>query len=196
MASEIPPDLDVRSRRIREWCRQQGGEWDVLSCPDFGGTMASRLMSTGRTCPSLNEPPYIWIRKGIERLELLGKPGVRDTGVLAVTEADALHGSAMRVTVQAVLLADDSSVETVAAALGLALPVVDAYTTLYFDVLDRKDDAAYRETAVRAALTCRGRVYDPDDVNPDDASLLNTGLRGTVQDVMGLAARSGRISVN
>jgi len=84
-------------------------------------------------------------------------------------------------------------VETVAAALGLALPVVDAYATLYFDVLDRKDDAAYRETAVRAALSRRGRVYDPDDVNPHEVSLLNTGLRGTVQDVMELASRSGCI---
>ena len=192
-ASSIPPDLDLRSRKIRERAQQIAGVWDIMNCPDFGWSMAWKLASSGLTCASLNEPPYGWIRKGVERIETLGKDPSQDPLVHTVTEAMALCESANmhRPLIQAALLARDATEDKVAAALGLTVPVVDAYSTLFFDVLDRKDDAAYRQHAMRVALTPRGCVYDVNHVSLPGMSLLLTGLGGTVSDVMTTASRIG-----
>ncbi len=193
----IPPGIDLRSRRIREAGRARVAEWDFLRCPDYGNDIARRLLYSGRTFSLLDEPPYRWVRKAVEHLGTYGKPPSSDPGLLAVCEANALKKSEdARIIVQAALLASDATPEAVAAAVGLAPPVVDAYATLFFDVLDRKNEPGYIQVAVEAALTRAFWEYDARNVNEADKCLLLTGLNGTVADVMALARSSGRSSAN
>lgn len=49
----------------------------------------------------------------------------------------------VKLTLNAMLLARDATVEQVAEALKFRVSPVDAYAALFFDVLDRKDDPAY-----------------------------------------------------
>ena len=168
-----------------------------MRCPDYGNDIARRLLYSGRTFSLLDEPPYRWVRKAVEHLGTYGKPPSSDPGLLAVCEANALKKSEdARIIVQAALLASDATPEAVAAAVGLAPPVVDAYATLFFDVLDRKNEPGYIQVAVEAALTRAFWEYDARNVNEADKCLLLTGLNGTVADVMALARSSGRSSAN
>jgi len=195
--TEIPPGIDLRSRRIREAGRAHIAEWDFLRCPDYGDTIARQLLYAERTFALLDEPPYLWVRKAVEHLQALGKPPSSDPGLLAVSEANEVKKSAdIRIIVQAGLLASDAKAETVAAAVGLAAPVVEAYATLFFDVLDRKNEPGYIQVAVEAALSRPFWLYDATKVNEADKCLVLAGLNGTVADVMALARSSGRSLAN
>jgi hypothetical protein len=154
-------------------------------------------MSTDWTCDCLNDPAYLWLRKAIERLETLGKSPSGDVELQAVCEADTLHNSAgMRIVMQAALLANDATVEAAAAALGLSRLVVEAFSDLLFNVIDRKDEPAYLMKAVEAALTPPGLLYDARNVDMNAKRLLLAGLNGTVAEVMALARKNGHELLN
>ncbi len=191
---EVP---DLRSRLIIRAGRQAQRDWDIVGHPDFGRTMASQLFNTGLELPSIGAHAYRWLLRGVRYFESLGKTLATAPDVQAVTEANALHGSAdIRVVIQAALLGRDASTESVAAALNLALPVVNAFSDLWFNVVDRKDEPAYRVKAAEFALTRPGMLFDARSVHPDDEALLLTGLHGNVQDVIALAGRQGRHAFN
>ena len=65
------------------------------------------------------------------------------------------------------------------------------YSTLFFDVLDRKADAGYCQTAMKAALMPRGNLFAAKHLNPPMASLLVAGLCGTLAHVMEAAESMG-----
>jgi hypothetical protein len=185
---------DLRSRLIIKAGRQAQRDWDIVGRPDFGRTMASQLFNTGLELPSIGAPAYRWLLRGVEHLESLGKTPSGNSDLLAVCEADTLQKSAdNRLLIQAALLGWDASTESVAAALNLAPPVVNAYSDLWFNVVDRRDEPAYRAKAVEAALTRPGMLYDARNVHPNDEALIRTGLKGTLADVMLLAGRQGRV---
>ena len=191
--SAIPRNLDARSRKIRELARQHDAEWEILNCPDFGGIMAMRLVGADQPCRLLEKPPYVWLRKMTELIVVMGKAHLLDPDVRVVYEAMELRRSpgAQQSLLHAALLASDASVDAVASALGMAEPVVDAYSTLFFDVLDRKNDAGYRQTAMKAALMPRGNLFAAKYLNPPMASLLVAGLCGTLAHVMEMAEGVG-----
>ena len=54
---------DLTSRLLLEYSRVREREWDYLSRPEFGITMAWRLAKDRETCSVLRKPPYRWIRK-------------------------------------------------------------------------------------------------------------------------------------
>ena len=67
--------------------------------------------------------------------------------IAPVIHAHSLHADgsnlATRAVLNAALIAKDATIETVAAALGLPEKTVEAYEVLFFNVLDRRDDAMY-----------------------------------------------------
>ena len=69
--------------------------------------------------------------------------------------------------------------------------LVEAYADLFFNVLDRKDEPAYRQKAVKAALSRPGMLYDFKTVDPFEFRLLHTGRGGTLEDVMRMARDRG-----
>ena len=191
--SAIPRNLDARSRKIRELASKNEAGWDILDCPDFGRIMAMRLVGADQPCRLLEKPPYVWLRKMTELIMVMGKTPILDSDVQVVFEAMELRRSpgVQQSLLHAALLASDATADTVASALGMAEPVVDAYNTLFFDVLDRKTDAGYRQTAMKEALMPRGDLFAAKYLNPPMASLLVAGLCGTLADVMEAAESMG-----
>ncbi|MEI6606141.1 MAG: hypothetical protein WCP35_12580 [Verrucomicrobiota bacterium] len=106
---------------------------------------------------------------------------------MALRNSDGVH----RQLVQAALLAQDATVDNVAAALGVEPLAVDAYATLDFNVLGRKADAAYRQAAMATALAPGYRHYAVANVKPDTAALFVAGLCGKLTDVMEVAEGMG-----
>jgi hypothetical protein len=179
---------DFTSRIIEEAGRQKEREWDFLSRPEFGITMAYRLAIGGVTCRSLKKPPYRWINKAVEYFEALGKPSNGDPELLAVRQAEDLKSEAEDcIIVQAALLARDATVERVAQRLGLPPLAVAAFSDLWFNVIDRRNEPTYIQIALEMALSHPGRIYDARHVNKSDQELLLTGLNGTLEDVLRLA---------
>ncbi len=191
--SAIPRNLDARSRKIRELARQQDAEWEILNCPDFGWIMAMRLVGADQPCRLLEKAPYRWLQKMTELIVVMGKAPILDSDVRVVYEAMELRRSpgTQQSLLHAALLASDASVDAVASALGMTAPVVDAYSTLFFDVLDRKADAGYRQTAMKEALMPRGNLFAGKYLSPPMASLLVAGLCGTLAHVMEAAESMG-----
>ncbi|MCF7673733.1 MAG: hypothetical protein K9N23_01485 [Akkermansiaceae bacterium] len=189
---EVPPGLDLWSWRIRERNRIRAGESQVMNHPDFGWTMAMDFAMRDCHTDLLAEPPYRWVRHGIA---LLGSPGIEhgsDPDLLAVHQAMRLDGQPeIRRLLNATLLAFDATVERVAGALAFSVPAVEAYTALYFDVLDRKDDPAFLHTALRAGSVPRRSMEIPDLVDPVEGVLLLAGIRGTVADVVAMHRQGG-----
>ena len=157
--------------------------------PEFGCTIALKLLGTSGNPPSvLKKPECLWVRKAMEFLKD-SDAKASDPELQTVADALTLHGKPdNQVVLRAALLASDASVESVADALNLPPPVVEAYEALFFSVLDRKSDRAYLQNAVRAALTPPGYVYMAKNEDPLHRELLMTGLNGTLQDVIGLVS--------
>ena len=153
-----------------------------MSQPNFGWVMGHQMGIRGWTSPLLGKPPYRWVSLVLKLVETRFKEGITDPAVMIVSEADALNmnrDSPLRVLLNATLLARDATVETVAGALGLDPQLVDAYADLFFNVLDRKDEPAYLQKAVKAALSRLGMEYDFKTVDPLEFKLLHTGRGGT-----------------
>lgn len=188
-------DLGLKGR-VREWA----GRWDdqrlALNCPGFGGSVALQLTCRGLTLGLLEEPPYLWLRNTLIYFECNGRVADGDAGLQALAGAMALRYSEgiRRPLVKAALLAQDATVDNVAAALGVEPLAVDAYATLYFNVLGRKADAGYRQAAMASALAPGCRHYAVANVKPDTAALFVAGLCGKLTDVMEVAKGMGWVS--
>lgn len=72
--------------------------------------------------------------------------------IAPVRHAHSLHADganlATRTILNAALMAKDATIEKVAAALGLPEKTIEAYEALFFNVLDRRDDALYLRNIV------------------------------------------------
>jgi hypothetical protein len=87
----------------------------------------------------------------------------------------------------------ESTVERLAGALDYPVPAVDAYASLFFDVLDRKDEPAYIWMAARWGMRAGRWMCVPDAPDPAAAAILAVALNGTVEEAVA-AVRSSRVT--
>ena len=130
----------------------------------------------------------------------IGQAHLDDPELRAISAAHALYEPATRrVLLQAALLTQEAAIDSVAEAVDLPPLVVEAFAALFHDVLGHKDDQAYRQAAVDAALMPFRRLYSPQLVNPLEQALLHAGLLGTIREVMQMdacIARRCRLAVS
>jgi hypothetical protein len=160
-----------------------------LGRPDFGARIALRY-ALESTCPKLlDKPPYRWVRAAFR---VLAKSHAGHEPDLSAAR-QALHWHSrleFARPLNAALLARDATAERVAAALDIPELPVEAYASLCFDVLDRKGDNAYLQTAARAGmLTERWRCVPPE-LDPVAGEIFVIALNGTLADVMEAVRRS------
>ena len=157
--------------------------------PEVGWTIAMELICISGAMPAaLKDPECRWVRKAMEFLRDTNAR-VSDPELQTVCDALTLHCKPdNKVVLRAALLARDVTVDSVAEALNMLPPLVEAYEELFFNVLDRKSDRAYLQDAVRVALTPLGHVYMANNEDPLHRELLMTGLNGTLQDVINLVS--------
>jgi hypothetical protein len=160
--------------------------------PNLGWRVASLIAKRSpdqiklmRSSGITGQHAYRWVRAAVtlrRNGERLGKwfPEVADVAAASDLHADPR----ITVTLKAALFSTNSTPETVAHVMSLAVPVVQAFDALFFNVLDRKDD-----------LLCRRKIVEDDNGYgrnlirkitgergwPD---LLKIASEGTLQDVM------------
>lgn len=151
--------------------------------PDFGWEMAKLLARSG-TPRVLRAPSYRWIRKAVA---VIATPRriTSDPALLAVADARQLHQDPdSRAILQAALLTPDANAPSIADALGLDPTAVEAFASLFFNVVGRS--ALYlRKVAHAPQPRSLQLVADPTAL--DHGALLRTGLKGTLEDVLELA---------
>ena len=150
---------------------------ELMDRPDLGWAMAMRLAKCGRRLPVNEGESFTLIDVAISLINGGGKKH-EESEVQAVRKAWGIHeANGSRVLLEAMLLTLDATAESVAEVLGIEVEVVQVFSELFFNVLDRKEDLRYLSRIVQAAA-------------PDDQELLGGGLNGTVDDV--LYAEAGR----
>jgi hypothetical protein len=186
---DVPPGLDERSTAIREANKERAENRDVMSRPDFGWTMAMSMASTGWTSGRLEKPSFRWVRLAVKFVSgVAGEHGDAD-GLSAVAGAFEIYMKPTpdRLFLHAALLARDATAASVADALSLDTMVVEAYDSLFYSVLDRKNPTDYLMCAVKHGVTYERGNLPPD--NPEEVAFLLAGLYGTVEDVALLVPR-------
>jgi hypothetical protein len=159
-----------------------------LARPDLGWHIARNLTFAGKNPATLKKPECRWLRKAMVYIASLEKVRDADPDLEAVAQAHKLdENQDHRAVVRAALLAGDATAESVAAALGLPQPVVEAYDALFFNVLDHKADKEYLQNAERVALTRRGwQYFRPNNFDRQHQALFQTARQGSLQDVLNL----------
>ena len=190
---DVPPGLDQRSIAIREATKERAENREVMNQPDFGWSMAMSMVSSGWTSGRLDEPCFRWVRLAVKFYSsLVGLQG-DDHGdadeLSAVAGAYEIHQNPTRerLFLHAALLARDATAASVADALDLDAMVVEAYDTLFYNVLDRKWATNYLMVAVKHGVTHERWQVPPD--NPEEVAFLLAGLYGTVEGVARLVPR-------
>ncbi len=114
--------------------------------PDCGWFVVERLCAANMAFPIFPEGKLAYLRWALlwkMRPDLFGD----HPSIAPAIHAHSLHADgsnlATRAILNAALIAKDATIETVAAALGLPEKTVEAYEVLFFNVLDRRDDAMY-----------------------------------------------------
>ena len=150
---EIPLDIDERSRRIREDALVHTRKMKFLENPSFGSTVATNLGCSGDNISLLDQPPYKWVAASVRFWRSIGhSAGDEQTEVVKLAGEISRANSPRRKYLNAALLVPDATADSVAKAFGLDTPVVEAYTDLYFNVLDRRDSPAYLRAAFKSGV--------------------------------------------
>ena len=130
----------------------------LLQLPDLGWRFARRQAGSPASPKFLAAPAFKWVRAATALLRD-GQPGKDKTG-LCVADACALRERPdLRPVLHAALIAHDATSGTVAAGLGLDPEVVECYSDLFFNVMDRRDEKSY----VRALVHPRTRLAEIED---------------------------------
>jgi hypothetical protein len=139
---------------LREWFRRRM----ITDSPDFGWEMAMALEEEAQPCPLLEKPAYKWVRNALTFRQTTGEIPADNSELWAVSEADALfRKGTRRVLLQATLLADDATIDAVAAAVGMPPLVVEAFAALFFNVLGHRNHPGLLfEAAHKRACSRRG----------------------------------------
>ena len=191
---KLPRHLDARSKSIRVDGRRRILASNAMDNPDFGWGVAINNSLRGYASPLLAEYPYRWVAQAVRFFGIQGgksdSVGGDRTRLSAIATAHDLYLNATpaRIFLHAALLARDATAASVADALGLDAMTVEAYDSVFYNVLDRKDSPKYIRHAVKRGVTRLGGEEPPD--NPIEESLLLAGLKGTVEDVFRLAGRA------
>lgn len=114
--------------------------------PAFGWKVASRIVASGQFFPVWPEGNmnYVWKAWLYQKY-----PGYfrHDESLFPLRKAAAINAdSTHRATkdmLEALLLSDDATVENISEDTSIEVPVIQAYTQLFFDVLDRIEDRTY-----------------------------------------------------
>lgn len=164
----------------------------LKSNPSLGWEFAERIAESGRKSPLPKSEGFRWVNLAVE-LMFAERSGSRTPAeAVPVLKARQLeHSDVMGPIVRASLLGVDATTEVVAAALDLEPEVVFAYSDLFFNVIDRRDDRDYIQRLIRGnipqseAFACELAGITPE------TSLLTIASVGTVADVV-VAAGLGK----
>jgi hypothetical protein len=130
----------------------------LLQLPDLGWRFARRQAGLPGSPKFLAAPTFKWVRAATTLLRD-GHPG-KDKALRCVAEACALRERPdLRPVLHAALITPDATSATVAAGLGLDPEVVECYSDLFFNVMDRRDEKSY----VRALVHPRTRLAEIED---------------------------------
>ena len=162
--------------------------------PAFGWHVVECLCDLNRDLPIFPEGKLRWLFRALlwkTSPELYGD----HPSVVPVIDAwDINSGEANRATravLNAALIAEDATIEAVAAALNLPVNTVEAYEVLFFDVIGRKDNpmylrnVAYPNTRLEETLDNYLEETDPDTL------LLRIGYNQGLQQVLLAAGLQG-----
>lgn len=178
--------------RPRDPLRQQAATAASLKDrPDFGWALAERLAKSGCTCTLLKRPAYRWVRAAMQLLTAGQSASRRLKDVTVVSQAREIHEfDLLRPVVNAALMTRNATARSVADALHLDVAVVEAYDSLFFSILDRKNDLAYVRKLLGSgdkSLLIVSRHVAPSD----EEVLLSVGFKGTIEDVLRHAGCTG-----
>lgn len=164
--------------------RQQAATNACLSdLPDFGWVLAERLSASGRNCTLLNRPAYRWILAAVQMLNGGPRASRRLKDPEIVSQAREIHASEMRPVINAALMTPAATARSVAKALNLDTTVVEAYESLFFNILERKNDIAYVRKLLGAGESSPLMV-SRHTTPSDEEVLLSIGFKGTLEDVL------------
>lgn len=184
-----------RSKALQEILRGDASDGvPDVDAPNLGWRVASSVAKRGRDQmvmmrAALEKGGYRWVDAAISWLKGGDKLGKWFPDVADVVAAYDLHAAPQTVALlKAALFAANSKAETVGHTMSLPVAVVGAFDALFFNVLDRKEDAAYRGKIVE-----NDNGYGRDLIRritgesgcPD---LLEIAFHGTLHEVM-VAAR-------
>lgn len=146
----IPPGIYERSRRIREHGLPDMRRMKFLDLPDFGWTVAMSLGVRREFISFLDKPPYKWVAAGARFWISIGH-STGDDQTQIVQQASELNRTSCesRKYIRAALLVPNATAESAARAFGLETPVVEAYSDLFFNVMDRRDSPDYLRAAYK-----------------------------------------------
>jgi len=190
--------LDPQPPVLRAPWEQQGGLFgqeraglmSFRDRQDFGWALAERVAGSSSNSPLLKRPEFRWVRAAAHLLRggVMASRHLRDTGVVA--QAHALHSSATCPVLNATLMTNEASVQSVAEAFKIdSSDVVEAYTDLFFNVLDRKGDLVFLQGILRSG-NASSLFLSNSSLPTEEESLLAVGFRGTIEDVFRAAGWS------
>ncbi|MBN8460083.1 MAG: hypothetical protein J0M04_19825 [Verrucomicrobia bacterium] len=160
-----------------------------LDRPDFGARIALRYALESTYPKLLDKPPYRWVRAAFR--VLVKSHAGHEPDLSAARQAMHWHSRPeFARPLNAALLARDATAERVAAALDIPEPPVEAYASLCFDVLDRKEDKAYLQTAARVGMLTERWRRVPPELDPVAGEIFVIALNGTLANVMDAVRRS------
>jgi hypothetical protein len=164
---------------------------NAMDKPDFGWSVAVNISMRDYASPLLAEHPFRWVAQGVRFFGIQSGNGdcVKgdSTRLLAIATAHEIYQNATRARLflHAALLARDATAASVADALGLDAMTVEAYDSVFYNVMDRKCSPAYLRQALKHGVS-RQRGMEPPS-KPMEEALLLAGFNGTVEDVFCLA---------
>ena len=188
---KVPRHLDARSKAIRNDGRRMIMASNAVDQPDFGWTVAVNISVRGYASPLLAEHPYRWVAQAVRFFGILSGNGDSVEGdrtrLSAIANAHEMYQNATpsRLYLHAALLARDATAASVADAVGLDAMTVEAYDSVFYNVMDRKGSPAYLRQALKHGVTRQRGMTPPS--NPWEQALLLAGFNGTVEDVFCLA---------
>ena len=178
---------DVR-RLWNHWLREE--RKGITELPDAGWVLALRMSSGSRISDLVEQPAYKWVRNAMRFWENPGHARSGGPELLVTYAAAILHTNSInRDFLRAALLTQDATIESVAAVLRLKPLFVEAFEALFFNVLDRKDDHAYRLKVSQWCIALPDQKYDPEDVNKSVKEFFDTVLHGKLEDFLVLTSR-------
>ncbi|MEY3894902.1 MAG: hypothetical protein RLZZ214_421 [Verrucomicrobiota bacterium] len=175
---------DPWDRPRAELSQQAATAASLKDRPDFGWALAERLAKSGHSSTLLKRPAYRWVRAAVQLLTVGPRASRRLKDVTVVSQAREIHeADQLRPVVNAALMTRDATARSVADALHLDVAVVDAYSNVFFNVLDRRNDIGY----VRKLLGVgdSSPLMVPRHIaTSDEEELLSVGFKGTIEDVL------------
>ena len=176
--------VDPWERLTKSFGQQKAIIADLKDRPDFGWALAKRLATSGRNSTLLKRPTYRWLRAAVQLLTAGPSASRRLKDVTVVSQARGIHEiDQLRPVVNAALMTRDVTARTVADALHLDVAVVEAYDSLFFNILDRKNDLAYVRKLLGSGDSSQLMVSR--HIAPSDEEvLLSVGFKGTIEDVL------------